>query len=291
MFGGDKVLAQSIDTVMTYSVTRDSSLALNNRIAGKLDTTKAKLLYISTIMAVQSNNRVILTPNIGPADTIAMQRMSLLSGNRLTLIDADTVTLPTNTGLTGATGATGPQGPIGLTGATGSVGATGSQGVAGATGATGAQGIPTVTNVGSTRSAYAVTLTSSNGSGSSFLLPDSTDNLYDKTGLLTNKCVIFSDTISVTTATPTISFSTYLTTAGKTKFKIISVDAMRTGATATNQPSVGITAISTTGATFQLQQQNNAVVTILGINVLSGLPLINVTDFTGLKIVLTLVFY
>lgn len=110
---------------------------------------------------------------------------------------------------------------------------------------------------------------------------------YDKTGLVAPVAKIFTDTFSVSSATPTISLSTYLTAMSASSFKVISCSGFRSGATASNSPNVCVTAISSNSVTLALNQTNTATTTILGISVLSGLPIVAVPDPTAVKVVLS----
>ncbi len=78
-------------------------------------------------------------------------------------------------GPAGATGATGPQGATGPTGTAGTTGATGATGTAGAVGATGATGPNSATDLGSSRTATTVTITSSTGLSTTLATADATN--------------------------------------------------------------------------------------------------------------------
>lgn len=114
---------------------------------------------------------------------------------------------------------------------------------------------------------------------------------YSKSALLSNAGVLITDTFTVASATPTISFASILSTVGKSNFKIISATGYRAGATATTSPQVSVTAITSNSATFNITQQNTATVTILSINVLSGLPLILAPDPQNVKLIVSLIAY
>lgn len=121
----------------------------------------------------------------------------------------------------------------------------------------------------------------------------STAALYDKTGLLSNSYVAFTDTFAITSAVQTISLSSYMSTAGKSNMRIKAVTGVRiTGSpTAQGSPQVSISGITSNSVTVVCTQANPATVTILGINVLSGLPLVLLSDFTATKVVIDAVFY
>lgn len=114
---------------------------------------------------------------------------------------------------------------------------------------------------------------------------------YSKSALLSNAGVLITDTFTVASATPTISFASILSTVGKSNFKIIAVTGYRSAATATTSPQVSVTAITSNSATFNITQQNTATVTILSINVLSGLPLILAPDPQNVKLIVSLIAY
>lgn len=182
-------------------------------------------------------------------------------------------------GIDGAQGIQGVPGAVGNTGATGpkgdkgDIGNTGLQGPIGLTGATGSQGIQG--NVGATGSA-----------GTNGVAP-----LRNKAGLLSGTPIAFTDTFTISTATPTIDLSTYITAAGKTSMKLVSATAYRVGATVSTSPNLSVTSLSSTQVSLILSQTNVAVVSILGINVLSGLPMVLVPDPANVKIVLSCYFY
>lgn len=113
----------------------------------------------------------------------------------------------------------------------------------------------------------------------------------NKAGSLSTSPVFFTDTFSVATATPTIDLSSYITAAGKTQCKVISAVGYRVGATTGTSPNVTITGITSTGVSLIFNQTNTATVSILGINVLSGLPTILVPDPTNIKVVIGAYFY
>jgi hypothetical protein len=116
---------------------------------------------------------------------------------------------------------------------------------------------------------------------------------YDgKTSLRTvsginNGATPFCDTISISSATPTVSFSSYISAQGGTSFKLAAATGYRESATATNAPNIAVTSLSSTSATFIVTQQNTATTTILGINVLSGAPMVVVPDPQNVKIILS----
>lgn len=114
-------------------------------------------------------------------------------------------------------------------------------------------------------------------------------SVYSKAGLLSSSAKVFTDTFSVSTATPTISFSSYLSTMGATAFKVLGVTGYRVAATTGNSPNVSVTDVTASGVSLILNQTNTATVTILGINVLSGLPTVLVPDPANVKVVLSFV--
>lgn len=117
--------------------------------------------------------------------------------------------------------------------------------------------------------------------------PSSNLNLFDKTGSLSTTVRAFTDTFSISTSTPTISLSGYLSTMACSNFKLISVTGFRTGASTSTSPTIAVTAVSSNSVSLIANQINTATTTILGISVLSGLPTILVPDPTNIKIVLS----
>jgi hypothetical protein len=74
-----------------------------------------------------------------------------------------------------------------------------------------------------------------------------------------------------------------------TNFRLLGATGYRIGATTSNSPNIAITAITNNSISLIANQTNTSTVTILGINVLSGLPTVLVTDPTNIKIVLSYV--
>lgn len=111
--------------------------------------------------------------------------------------------------------------------------------------------------------------------------------IYDKTGLLSQTGKLFSDTFALTSSTPTISLTSILAAMGCTNFKLLGVTGYRSGAGSTNAPNVAVSAITSNSVSLVFNQQNTAVVSILGINVLSGTPLVLVPDPTNVKAILS----
>lgn len=116
-------------------------------------------------------------------------------------------------------------------------------------------------------------------------------NLRNRSGSLSTSPVFFVDTFSVSTSTPTIDLSSFISAAGKSSCKIVSAVAYRSGASTSNSPNVTITAMTSTAVSLILNQTNTATVTILGISVLSGLPTILTPDPTNVKVLISAYFY
>jgi hypothetical protein len=157
-----------------------------------------------------------------------------------------------------------------------------------------AQSWTSITGKPTTLSGYGITDAyplSGNPSGFLTSAPSTNIPLKDKSGLLTNSPVFFTDTFTIASSTPTISLSTYLSAASKSSFKMISCDAYRASATASNIPTIIPTALSSNSITFLLTQTNTSTVTILGINVLNGLPVVPVSDPQNVKVILSAYFY
>lgn len=115
--------------------------------------------------------------------------------------------------------------------------------------------------------------------------------ITNKAGVLSNTGILFADSFSISSATPTIQLGTYIRARGCTKAFMYTACGLRWGGSVTNSPQVAITGFTDTTLTLAVTQQNTAVVTILGINVLSGLPLIGVSDFSSNKVMISACFY
>lgn len=159
------------------------------------------------------------------------------------------------TGTQGIAGAVGPQGlqgvagPQGATGATGPKGDTGLQGPQGVQGATGAKGDPA--------------------------------SFFTSTGAVAGTVKIWTGIVPATQAAGQVIS---LTSAGFTKILTANVIALRDVADPMQVPNVAIKAISTSQLTVNIVQPNNATVSILGINVLSGGPSVFATNLANISL-------
>lgn len=103
---------------------------------------------------------------------------------------------------------------------------------------------------------------------------------YDKNGQMTGNTVkLWGDTVVPTTANgQTIDISS----AGFSVVKDIQITAQLNTATVGSMPLAMIKTYSTTSISVNILTQNSSVVSILGINVLSGLPLQFAASTTGI---------
>lgn len=112
---------------------------------------------------------------------------------------------------------------------------------------------------------------------------------YNKAGtLLAQNAKLVTDTFAVASATPTI---TWTLPSGTTTSRIVGVTGYKLSGTAANSPQVSVSAYTNTSVSVVITQQNTTTVTILGIPVLSGSPLILVTDYTGVRIIVSYIVY
>lgn len=105
---------------------------------------------------------------------------------------------------------------------------------------------------------------------------------YDKNGQLTaNQIKIWGDTVTPTTAN---AYSIDISSAGFSVLKSVTVTPQFNTSTIGSMPIVVIKSISTTTVVVNILTQNNATVTILGINVLSGAPLQFASSVSGMTL-------
>ena len=112
-----------------------------------------------------------------------------------------------------------------------------------------------------------------------------------KSGIMSMSGTILIDTFSISSSTPTLQLGTYVRQYGYTKAASYTATGMRISGTVSNSPQVSISGFTDTTVSLVISQQNTAVVSILGINVLSGLPLIAPSDPQNIKIVLSAYLY
>lgn len=115
-----------------------------------------------------------------------------------------------------------------------------------------------------------------------------TVKFYSKSTLLSNKAVIVKDTFAISTANPVITLPL---PTGTTIASVLAATGYRAGSTASNSPQVAIYDFTSTTVSLLVTQQNTTTVSILGINVLSGLPFILTPDPTNVKIVISYIAY
>lgn len=124
----------------------------------------------------------------------------------------------------------------------------------------------------------------SNGSG--FITSATIPKLYDKSGLIAGTLKIFTDTISATSATQTISIST----AGFTKIYSVQVQTESNTATVANIPIAVIKSWTNSAVIVNLLASSTVALNLgiitAGLN-LSGLQL--ASSFTGVKLHVTII--
>jgi len=103
---------------------------------------------------------------------------------------------------------------------------------------------------------------------------------FDKNGQCTaNQIKIWGDTVVPTTSN---GFSINYSTAGFTSIRKITITPQLNTSTVGSLPLAVIKDFNTTSCTVNILTQNNAVVSILGINVLSGAPLVLAPSVSGM---------
>lgn len=103
---------------------------------------------------------------------------------------------------------------------------------------------------------------------------------FDKNGQLTaNQVRVWGDTVVPTTAN---GYSINVSSAGFSTIKDVTITPQMNTATVGSMPIVVIKTVSTTAVVVNILTQNSAVVSILGINVLSGAPLQFAASTTGI---------
>lgn len=105
---------------------------------------------------------------------------------------------------------------------------------------------------------------------------------YDKNGQLTvNQIKIWGDSVTPNTAN---GYSIDISSAGFSVLKSVTVTPQLNTATVGSMPIVVIKSISTTAVVVNILTQNNATISILGINVLSGAPLQFAASVSGMTL-------
>lgn len=105
---------------------------------------------------------------------------------------------------------------------------------------------------------------------------------YDKNGQLTvNQIKIWGDSVTPTTAN---AYSIDISSAGFSTVKSVTITPQLNTATVGSMPIVIIKSVSTTAIVVNILTQNNATVSILGINVLSGAPLQFASSVVGMTL-------
>ena len=103
-----------------------------------------------------------------------------------------------------------------------------------------------------------------------YLFAYNTTKFYNHAGLLEKPVKVYTDTVSPNTAN---GYSIDISGAGFSSISSVGVNALLNTGTVASMPLVVIKSFSTTSVVVNILTQNNATVTILGINVLSGAPL------------------
>lgn len=102
---------------------------------------------------------------------------------------------------------------------------------------------------------------------------------FDSHGQLTGNLIkIFGDTVTPTSST----FSIDISAAGFTTVKSVAVTAQMNTATVAVMPIIVVKTVTATAIVVNILTQNNAVVSIVGVNVLSGAPLIFASSTSGM---------
>lgn len=103
---------------------------------------------------------------------------------------------------------------------------------------------------------------------------------FDKNGQCnSNQIKIWGDTVVPTTAN---GYVVDYSSAGFSSIRKVTITPQLNTATVGSMPIAVIKSFSTTSCTVNILTQNSAVISILGINVLSGAPLILASSTTGM---------
>lgn len=108
---------------------------------------------------------------------------------------------------------------------------------------------------------------------------------YDSTGEITNTYVsdlkVWLGTVVPTTGN---GYVIDISSAGFSQIKTVTVLPMKNTANANDMPDVSVKSITNTALTVNIKNGNGAVVSILGINVLSGSPMVFSSDVSGISL-------
>lgn len=109
---------------------------------------------------------------------------------------------------------------------------------------------------------------------------------YDSTGEITatyvNDLKVWIGTVQPTTAT---DYGIDISSAGFSEIKTVSIVPVKNTTAAADMPDVAIKTMTMTRIGINIRQANTAVVQILGINVLSGLPMIAPADVSSIQLI------
>lgn len=105
--------------------------------------------------------------------------------------------------------------------------------------------------------------------------------IYNHTGQVLKQIKVWSDTLTPSTSNgQTIDISS----AGFTSISSVGINPVLNTATIANMPIIAVKSVSTTSVVVNILTQNNAVVSILGINVLSGSPMVFDASLSGVQL-------
>lgn len=103
-----------------------------------------------------------------------------------------------------------------------------------------------------------------------YIFAYNTTKYYDQSGLISQPIKVFTGTVSPNTSN---GYSIDISGAGFSSISSVAVNALLNTGTVASMPLVVVKSVSTSAVVVNILTQNNATVTILGINVLSGAPL------------------
>lgn len=108
---------------------------------------------------------------------------------------------------------------------------------------------------------------------------------FDNTGEITTSYVqdlkVWLGTVQPTSST----FGIDISSAGFSQIKSVNIETVRNTADPNNVPDVSIKTMTNSMLTVNIRQPNTAVVSILGINVISGLPMVFPTSVSDIQLI------
>lgn len=109
---------------------------------------------------------------------------------------------------------------------------------------------------------------------------------FDPTGEITATYVsdlkVWIGTVQPTTAN---DYGIDISSAGFSEIKTVSITPVRNTTAPNDMPDVAIKTLTNTRVGINIRQANSAVVSLLGINVLSGAPMIAPTDVSAIQLI------